>query len=130
MTRTQRIRLESRLLYRLCLVDGALAADRVRGQVRRVIGSGTRDRFAVLKRFLRLVELDQARHTAAVESAGPLPPPIRAGLETGLTRLYGPGLHLSFTENPGLIGGVRVRVGSDVYDGSVRGRLAALAARF
>jgi F0F1-type ATP synthase delta subunit len=35
-----------------------------------------------------------------------------------------------FTVEPALIGGMRVTIGSDVYDGSVRGRLEALAARF
>jgi F-type H+-transporting ATPase subunit delta len=36
----------------------------------------------------------------------------------------------SFAENPALIGGMRVRVGSDVYDGSVRTALLALEERF
>jgi len=39
-----------------------------------------------------------------------------------LATLYGPGLNASFTHSPALIGGVRIRVGSDVYDGSVRGK--------
>jgi F-type H+-transporting ATPase subunit delta len=34
---------------------------------------------------------------------------------------------VQFAENPALVGGLRVRVGSDVIDGSVAGRLAALA---
>jgi F-type H+-transporting ATPase subunit delta len=38
-------------------------------------------------------------------------------------------VHISFTESPALIGGMRIRVGSDVYDGSLQRRLAALAAR-
>ena len=46
----------------------------------------------------------------------------------GLTRRYGPGLNLSYFVNPGLIGGIKIRAGSDIYDGSVAGRLAALEA--
>ncbi len=38
-------------------------------------------------------------------------------------------LETSFEQNAALIGGVRIKVGSDVYDGSVRARLAALEAR-
>ena len=59
-----------------------------------------------------------------------MPPEIRADLQAGLARVYGPGLNTAFTHSPELIGGMRIQVGSDVYDGSVRGRLAALAARF
>ena len=85
---------------------------------------------ADLKHFLRLVKLDEARHRATVESAEPLPPEIRSDLQAGLARVYGRGLNAAFTRSPELIGGMRIQVGSDVFDGSVRGRLAALAARF
>jgi F-type H+-transporting ATPase subunit delta len=43
-----------------------------------------------------------------------------------LIRQYGPGLAFTFTQKPALIGGVRIQVGGDVYDGTVQGRLAAL----
>ena len=46
-----------------------------------------------------------------------------------LVRIYGSGLDTSFDENPALIGGMRIRVGSDVYDDSVRARLASIEAR-
>ena len=76
------------------------------------------------------MELDCARHTAKVESALALPADLQASVQTGLARVYGPGLTASFAENPALIGGMRIRVGSDVYDGSVQGRLAALEQSF
>jgi F-type H+-transporting ATPase subunit delta len=47
-------------------------------------------------------------------------------IKNNLARRYGPGLNVSFWVNPELIGGVRIKVGSDVYDGSVAARLAAL----
>jgi F-type H+-transporting ATPase subunit delta len=37
---------------------------------------------------------------------------------------------ISFGQNPALIGGLRVKVGSDVYDGSVRAKLERLAESF
>ncbi len=52
------------------------------------------------------------------------------GIQAALTRIYGPGLNASFVERPELIGGMRIRVSSDIYDGSVQGKLAALAASF
>jgi len=56
----------------------------------------------------------------------PLPPDLQADVQAGLARAHGPGLHISFAHRPTLIGGMRIQVGCDVYDGSVRGRLAAL----
>jgi F-type H+-transporting ATPase subunit delta len=49
-------------------------------------------------------------------------------VRANLTRLYGAGLDTSFAENPALIAGMRIRVGSDVFDGSVRARLATIDA--
>jgi F-type H+-transporting ATPase subunit delta len=64
-----------------------------------------------------------------IESAAGLTDDVRRDVQAGLERTYGQGLETSFAVNPGLIGGMRIRVGSDVYDGSVRARLAALEAK-
>ena len=85
---------------------------------------------AVLSHFERLVRLELARRTARIESAVPLAQDLKANLEAALTRAYGPGLNVSYAENRNLIGGMRIQVGSDVYDGSVQARLAALEASF
>jgi F-type H+-transporting ATPase subunit delta len=69
------------------------------------------------------------RHTALVESAAALAPELRKDIRAGLVRVYGPGLKTTFERNQGLIGGLRIKVGSDVYDDSIRAKLAALAAR-
>jgi F-type H+-transporting ATPase subunit delta len=130
MTRTQRARRISRELFRNCLVGGVMDPARARAAVRLIAASAARDRFKILTYFLRLVSLDAARHTATVASAEPLPADVQSRLQAGIATHYGPGLTASFTHRPELIGGMRIQVGSDVYDGSVRGRLAALAARF
>jgi F-type H+-transporting ATPase subunit delta len=120
---------EARQLYHLCLVDGRLDESRVRHVVARMVGAGHAGGLAVLTRFERLVRLDRDRHSARVESAQPLPPEVRGSIESGLAGLYGPDLVISFEDDPALLGGVRIQVGSDVYDGSVRGGLAALEAK-
>ena len=53
---------------------------------------------------------------------------MRARLQAGLTRAYGPELHTVFREDPSLLGGIRIKVGSDVFDDTVRARLASLDA--
>ena len=126
MATPKRVRRSARQFYRFCLVEGSLDENRVRQVVERAIGSRRRGVLSILKQFQRLVRLDRERHTARVESAAPLPEALRAEVVAGVQRIYGPGIEASFTENPALIGGVRLQVGSDVYDGSVRGRLNTL----
>jgi F-type H+-transporting ATPase subunit delta len=90
--------------------------------------AGRRGALGVLSDFQRLVRLALDRRRAVVESATLLPDDLRADVTASLERMYGTGLETSFEENPALIAGMRVRVGSDVYDGSVRGRLASIDA--
>jgi F-type H+-transporting ATPase subunit delta len=119
----------ARQLYRFCLVEGLLDEKRVRQTAHRVAQSKRRGALAILSNFHRLVRLDRERHTALVESARPLPGRLEKDIRADLTRRYGSGLEASFKADPALIGGMRIRIGSTVYDGSVRGRLAALEAR-
>jgi F-type H+-transporting ATPase subunit delta len=126
----RRVAREARQLLNLCLVDDHLDEERIRQLVPAVLASHRSDRLAVLTRFQRLVRLERERHTATVGSPVALPADIRAELEWGLTRRYGKGLAIDYELDPDLIGGLRIKVGSDVYDGSVKGRLAALARQF
>jgi F-type H+-transporting ATPase subunit delta len=129
MKANKKTRRLARNLYRLCVVGGVLDGTRARRVSRRLGSSARRGSLPVLTEFHRLVHLDHERHAAVVESATPLAAAVRDDILADLSRLYGPGLHTSFSENPRLVGGVRIKVGSDVYDGSLRGRLAALEAR-
>jgi F-type H+-transporting ATPase subunit delta len=129
MRASRKAKRTARQLFRLCVVAGVLDERRVRQVVHRIARSGRRGALEVLSDFRRLVRLDRDRHTALVESAAPLARDLRQHIQADLLRLYGPGLKTSFERNPDLIGGVRIRVGSDVYDDSVRARLAALAER-
>lgn len=129
MAKSKRAKKIARQLFQLCRQDGSLDADRVR-QVARRLGEGReRGSLAVLAELNRRVRLDRASHTALVESAVPLTDEMRRDVEASLARLHGPRLEMSYVLNPGLIGGLRVTVGSDVYDGSVRRRLAAIGER-
>jgi F-type H+-transporting ATPase subunit delta len=123
-------RREAKQLFRSCLVNGVLDEDRVRQAVKRVIESKPRSYIEILSHFQRLVKLELERRTAKIESAISLPQDLQARLQSGLTRLYGSGLKVVFAENPALLAGLRIKVGSDVYDGSVQGRLAALEQSF
>ena len=121
---------EAKQLFRFCLVNGLLDENRVRNVVQHLVATGRRDCPAILAHFRRLVRLEIVRRTATVESAALLPPDLQAGIEAGLKRRYGPGLTAVFAHRPALIGGMRIQVGSDVYDSSVRAALAALEKSF
>jgi len=129
MKGTRRTIRAARRLYRLCLIDGRLDESRVRQVARRLGGSRRRGSIAVLSSLRRMVKLDRDRNRAVVETATGLPDDLRDEVQANLARLYGSGLATSFETTPGLIGGMRIRVGSDVYDGSVRARLAAIESR-
>jgi F-type H+-transporting ATPase subunit delta len=63
---------------------------------------------------------------AEVSSAVPLNEQLGAGLESELSKLTGKRMRLRFDVDPELLGGVVARIGSTVYDGSVRGELREL----
>ena len=130
MRRARQIRRDAKQLWSLCLVNGSLDESRARVVVERMIESRHAGKLAVLSQFLRLLRLDRALHAAQVASAVPLDAETRAAVEEGLARRYGPAIATTFLVDPTLIAGMRLKVASDVYDGSVKGGLAALEGRF
>ena len=130
MRKARQIRRDATQLWRLCLVNGSLDESRARLVVEQVIESRHAGRQAVLSYFLRLLRLDRALHAARVASATLLDADTRAAVEEGLARRYGPAMATTYVVDPTLIAGMCLKVGNDVYDGSVKGGLAALAGRF
>ena len=123
-------RREAKRLFRMCLVDGALDHDTVRRTAQQVATGGARDRLAVLAHFSRLVKIDLALRTATIESATALPADLREEIAAALARRYGGSLTTAFAERPELIGGVRIQVGCNLLDGSVRAGIAKLEKSF
>ena len=127
---TKQSRRDAKQLFRSCLKEGVLDENRVRQAVQLVVAQKPRGYIAILSQMHRLVKLDLDRRTARVESAAALSPEERTAVEGSLAWKYGAGLNVSFAQNPALIGGLRIQVGSDVYDGSVRARLEGLRESF
>jgi F-type H+-transporting ATPase subunit delta len=119
-------RRDAKTLISACRVNGLLDEGRVRNAVAQVIAQKPRGYVGTLKQFQRLVKLDIDRRTARVENAVETTPAQMAAIKANLEARYGAGLNLSFWLNPALIGGLRIKVGSDIYDGSVAGRLAEI----
>ena len=121
---------DAKQLFASCKVSGLLDENRVRQTVSAVIAQKPRGYVAILSHFQRLVKLDIERRSAHVESAAQLSDSLAASVKANLAQRYGQGLNVSFAVNPALIGGLRVKVGSDVFDGSIRARLDDLEAGF
>jgi len=83
----------------------------------------------VIRDFEAVVDARLGYAQAEVSSAGELSEAQRHVLNSQLERLTGKRLRMRFAVDPALIGGAIARIGSTVYDGSVRGQLASLERR-
>jgi len=117
-------------LFKSCQVEGQLAEERVRQAVALVIEKKPRRYFGILQELQRLVKLDVSSRRARVESAVVLTDAQQQNIRESLGRLKDGEVTVEFVENTDLIGGMRVKIGDDVFDGSVKTRLATLSESF
>ena len=116
----------SRALLRASFTNGQLDRDRISSLVQSLIAEKPRDYIKVLQAYKRLLRLEIEKRHARIESAAELDQPTREQIVSNLRKKYGGDLTSEFAIDPALLGGVRIRVGSDVWDGSVRNRLQRL----
>ena len=127
---SKQARRDAKQLFRICKAGGLLDEAKARVAVLSVIAKKPRGYVGILTHFERLVKLDLERRKARVESAMPLDVAMEGSIRASLARKYGQGLNITFSQNQALLGGLRIKVGSDVFDGTVAGRLSALADSF
>jgi F-type H+-transporting ATPase subunit delta len=117
----------ARELFRLSLVDGRIDAGRVSEIADRILAEKPRGFLHVFKEFSRLVRLELDRRHAVIESASPLDEANTTNIANTLKEKFGGDITTEFRTSPGLLGGLRIKLGSDVWDGSISSRLAALS---
>ena len=127
---TKQSRRSAKELFRASFNNGVMDPAKVLQIVGKVLEAKPRGYLAVLEHLKRLIKLEEDRRRAVVESAVQLDAAQQQKIEGTLARVYGPGLNIQFSHNPAILGGLRVKVGSDVYDGSVQARLHELAEAF
>ena len=103
--------------------------DRVKEITAKVSEAKPRGYLAILQEFGRLVRLDVGQRQAVIETATEIGAQEGNTVIEDLRKRYGNDLSAEFKVNPDLLGGMRVKVGSDVWDGSVKARLTKLKNR-
>ena len=114
-------------------IRGAVAVVRLtRGAKRNALSDGLilalRDLFENLPATVRAAVLDERGGIVAAEitSARELPTDEKAEFEKSLAALTGKTVNVNYAVDPDIIGGVVTRIGSTVYDGSVKTKLENL----
>ncbi len=123
MKLSREARRQARELFEMTLVNGRIDAPRLRMIFSEVADRQPRSHIQILKEILRLARLEAANHHAVIESATPLTD--TASLAADLLSRFGE-LTIEFRETPALIGGLRIQIGSKVWDGSIRARLESI----
>ena len=120
------IRQLSRELLRASFTDDKLDQGKVGSLVQSLIEKKPRHYVDILQHYKRLLRLEIEKRHAKIESAIQLAPEAAVNITDRLKKKYGNDLTTEFAVDPALLGGVRIRVGSDVWDGTVRNRLRRL----
>jgi F-type H+-transporting ATPase subunit delta len=128
-SRKEALRLAKKI-FAASLKDGQLDESVVRKVVAKLSETRPRGFLEVAEAYWRLVRLEVEKNRAIVQSAVVLDEPTKTGLVTDLKKKYGPQITTEFSVDPALLGGVKIRVGSDVWDGSVKNRLERLSEQF
>jgi F-type H+-transporting ATPase subunit delta len=118
----------ARQLFKLSLADGAVSDERVSGVLAYVAKHRPASPVIVLRAYYRLVAAELAKGQAVVEHAGAIDGALLASIAAAMSRKYGRTVTAAAKPNAALLAGLRVHVGDDIYESSVAGQLAALAA--
>lgn len=129
MSLTREARKVAKTLFRVAVADGRVDGERVRALALQLIAERPHQYIGILKEFHRLIRLELAKRHAMVETATELSPSAIEAVTNELKTKFGNDLTAEFTHNPDLLGGLRIRVGSDVFDGTIKGRLELLENR-
>ena len=115
----------ARQLIRLTTRDGGVNESAAKQIVAKVIADKPRHYLGILAGYQRMLRLEVQKRHAIIESAVELDAAERKSIAAKLKKQHGE-ITSEFKTTPELIGGLRVSLGSTVWDGSVKARLDAL----
>jgi F-type H+-transporting ATPase subunit delta len=116
----------SRQLLRHSFTEGKLDKEKISQMVQLLVAEKPRHFADALKDYQRLLRIEVEKRHAVIESATRLNESVANQIVANLHSRYGEDLTTEFRTNPELLGGLRIRIGDDVWDGSVKSRLQKL----
>ncbi len=127
MAADKQTKLLAKQLFKLSLANGAVSPELVAGVLGWVEKYSPRRPVALLKVYHHRIAIELAKSRAEVEHAGPVNEATLKMIEGAMSKRYQRVVTASARPNAKLLAGLRVRVGSDVYESSVAGQLATLS---
>jgi F-type H+-transporting ATPase subunit delta len=127
MRADRKTRLLAKQLFKLSLANGDVSPEQVAGVLGYVEKSSPRHALTLLKLYHRAIATEFAKSRALVEHAGPITDTTLKLIEGAMSQKYHRPISATAAARPQLLAGLRVRVGSDVYESTVSGQLAALS---
>jgi F-type H+-transporting ATPase subunit delta len=116
----------SKRLFNASFTNDRLDEAKVRAIADKIVSEKPRHVLGVLKDYQRQVRLEIEKYHAVIESAQPLDGQLGEQVVDGLKAKYGAEITTEFKVTPELIGGLRIKIASDVFDSSVRNRIDRL----
>jgi F-type H+-transporting ATPase subunit delta len=123
----KKTKLLAKQLFKLSLVNGQVSPEQVSGVLGYIEKTAPRHALGLLKLYQQAIVTELAKSNALVEHAGPIAATTLAQIAAALTRKYQRPVTATAKPNARLLAGLRVRIGSDVYESTVAGQLAQLA---
>ena len=117
----------ARQLIRLTVRDGRVNEDVGRQIVTKITTEKPRHYLGILNGYHRMLRLEVAKRHAIVENATSLTNEQCDEIRNQLRAVHGSDLTAEFRLNPELIGGMRVKLASTVWDASIKSRLEQLS---
>jgi F-type H+-transporting ATPase subunit delta len=116
----------SRQLFRHSFTEGKLDKEKISHMVESLLAEKPRHYVDALKVYQRLIRLETEKRHVVIESATQLNSALANQIVTNLRARYGEDLTTEFRTNPELLAGLRIKIGDDVWDGTVKNRLHKL----
>ena len=114
------------MLFRNSFTEGKLDKEKISHMVETLLAEKPRHYVDALKDYQRLIRLETEKRHAVIESATQLNSALANQIVTNLRARYGDDLTTEFRTNPDLLGGLRIKIGDEVWDGTVKTRLRKL----
>ncbi len=127
MNQSEKINKLAKRLIQVSSVNDELDTDSLWGGIMKLKEQGFKHFLPLLKILKVKVAQTMAQQTLEVTSSSPLSESMLESLEKSFTQKYQKSVKVKSFIDPSLIGGLKVRIGDDVYDASIAAQLNQIA---